>query len=126
MCQTTNRDLLRNGHAADLATQGHGIADIIDGMKELEKRVDEIPTRSEVQQMIDSGLGIHIKTCAEARPKPAQPEPVEFHLGKGGLEMKGRAAMLAGSVLGGAVVFFLVKAIPYIKEWVALWKGGTP
>ena len=133
MCDMNLCNELENGGGNSMQKQSLALSKIMQAqdaqgktMQAMAKRLEDIPDRTEVQQMVDSGLGIHIKTCADARPKPAQPEPVEFHLGKGGLEMKGRAAMLAGSILGGAVVFFLVKAIPYIKEWVALWKGGTP
>ena len=126
MCDQQILHDIENSKRGDLDTQGLAIGQCMRGINEIKDALENIPNRTEVQQMIGSGLGIHIKTCADARPKPAQPEPVEFHLGKGGLEMKGKAAMFAGSVLGGGVVLFLVKAIPYIREWVALWKGGTP
>lgn len=126
MCRTDNREALRNGHAADLATQGHALADVLDSLAGIETQLRAIPTRDEVRDMITTSLRVHIETCDHARDDHSKPEPTKFHLGKGGLEMEGRAAMLAGVALGGVTVLFLLKAIPYVKEWLVAWfsRGG--
>ena len=127
MCQTKNRDLLRNGHAADLATQGHGIADIIDGIGKIENRLADIPVRSEVREMIKEGLAIHIASCDAARDDSTKPEDKNrFRLAIGkllGFEAEGRTGVIITAVFWLIVGFIAYYVIPRVGEWLGLWQA---
>lgn len=123
MCQTTNRDLLRNGHAADSETQGHALADIIDGLGSIEKRLGEIPTRSEVREMIHDSLRIHVESCDAARDDgQADPNKLEFGLGKIlGLKAEGRVGSFLVVLLWVAGIVAVILSIPHVAEWLGFW-----
>lgn len=130
MCQTKNRDLLRNGHAADLATQGHGIADIIDGIGKIENRLTEIPTRFEVREMVQEGLAIHIASCDAARDdardekqeKQKEHNRLKVLGGKFGLEAEGKPGILVGLFVGLGVgvggLLLLLMAKAHVWAWI--------
>ena len=89
MCETKNRDALRNGHKGDLGTIGLATADIIDALIGVQAQLKDIPTRSEVREMIHDSLRIHVETCDAARDDGRkQPESNKFKLAlsKFGLE----------------------------------------
>lgn len=123
MCKTENREALRNGHAADLATQGHAIADILDALSGLETQLREIPTREEVRNMIDHSLHNHLETCAVARTAAPQ-KPAEknvFKLSKMGIEAEGRSGVIFGALCGIIVVLVLLKVAPFVGSWIQNW-----
>ena len=122
MCEMKNRDALRNGHAADLATQGHALADLLDAMKDVQTKLDHIPTRNEVREMIHSSLQIHVETCDAARDDGGG---AVLSLGKGGLSAKGRAGVKAALWVVGllaALIMALGWVAPRLAELVAAWK----
>lgn len=129
MCNMTNRDKLRNGDAGNPVVQGQATADIIDGIAKIEKRLGEIPVRSEVREMIQEGLSIHIQSCDAARDgKPAESNKFKLGAGKLGVEAEGRAGVIITAVIWVTVGVVLYAAIPRVVEWIAAWasRGGTP
>lgn len=128
MCDKTNAVALRNGHAGDPVTQGHAIADIVDAVSDIKDKLDEIPTRKEVLNIVQESLLIHTQTCAHARKtneKPAKPvktTPSKFKLGKGWLEAEGAGGIVLGIVLGALLTIMVVMARPYIAQWIELFR----
>jgi uncharacterized protein YdbL (DUF1318 family) len=123
MCQLKNCEALRNGHAADLATQGHAIADVLESVATIEAHVKELPTRKEVLDIVETSLSVHTSACAAGRKligrvKPGQPS--KFKLGKW-LEAEGSGAMMFGVILGAMLMVVIFKISPYITEWLRTW-----
>ena len=128
MCESKNKEALRNGHAGDPVTQGHALADLLDAvggiedkLRNVQKTLGEIPTRSEVRDMIHSSLQIHVETCDAARDgKPVQPDKFKFGIGKFfGIEAQGNRGVLFGALLGIGAAILVFKVAPYLKEWLA-------
>ena len=110
------RDQLRNGHAADKQVQGHALAAIIDSLEDLHKALADLPSRSEVREMINNSLDIHLDSCSARMPKAD--DPTSFKIGKIGLEVRGKAGVYAGVLFGGLVVGGLMWVAPYIATWL--------
>jgi len=122
MCETKNRDALRNGHGGDLTTIGLATADVIDALIGVQAQLKEIPTRNEVREMIHSSLQIHVETCDAARDDGGG---AVLSLGKGGLSAKGRAGVKAALWVVGllaALIMALGWVAPRLAELVAAWK----
>ncbi len=123
MCQLKNCEALRNGHAADLATQGHAIADLLESMANVESRVRELPTRKEVLDIVEESLSVHTQTCAAGRKwsgKQKPGAPSKFKLGKW-LEAEGSGALMFGTILGAMIMAVIFKISPYVTEWLGAW-----
>ena len=120
MCDMKNRDALRNGHAADQATQGHALADILDAVSDIQKLLGQIPTRHEVREMIGEAMKTHVRTCAAARDgKPSEPDKFKVGIGKFfGLEAQGSRGVLFGALIGGGAAWLLFEVAPHIEAWL--------
>lgn len=120
MCETKNRDALRNGHKGDLGTIGLATADIIDALIGVQAQLKDIPTRSEVREMIHDSLRIHVETCDAARDDGKTPEQNKFKVGlaKFGLEAEGRAGVVLGALIGLALAWLVFGVAPYILSWL--------
>ena len=121
MCETKNRDALRNGHKGDLGTIGLATADIIDALIGVQAQLKDIPTRSEVREMIHDSLRIHVETCDAARDDgKKQPESNKFKLAlaKFGLEAEGKAGVFLGTVIGLALAGLVWGVAPFILSWL--------
>lgn len=119
MCETKNRDALRNGNKGDLGTIGLATADVIDALIGVQAQLKEIPTRNEVRDMIHSSLQIHVESCDAARDgKPAEANKFKFGGGKFGIEAEGRMGVLFGAVLGAVAAVLLIKVAPYVGSWL--------
>lgn len=125
MCETKNRDALRNGHGGDLKTIGLATADAIDALIGIQAQLKEIPTRSEVREMIHDSLRIHVETCDAARDDGRAPEPNKFKLGlaKFGLEAEGKAGVMLGAVIGIALALLVRSVAPNIASWLVAYFG---
>lgn len=122
MCETKNRDALRNGHGGDLKTIGLATADVIDALIGVQAQLKEIPTRSEVREMIHDSLRIHVESCDAARDDGGG---AVLSLGKGGLSAQGRAGVKAALWIVGLIIGVILAlgfAGPRLAELVEAWK----
>jgi len=133
MCETRNRDALRNGHKGDLGTIGLATADIIDALIGVQSQLKDIPTRSEVREMVQASLNIHVESCEHAAKSlgaAAHAESNKFKVGlaKFGLEAEGRAGVLFGALIGIGLAWLVYSVAPHIIGWIAALypHGGTP
>ena len=102
---------LTNGSKGDLRRMSEGIAVMLDSQKHMQDKVDRLPTRPEVREMIIS----HAQTCALARGDSAS----SFSFGKSGFRASGRAV----TWVAVAAVVLLGLSAPYIASWISAWKG---
>lgn len=125
MCETKNRDALRNGHGGDLKTIGLATADAIDALIGIQAQLKEIPTRSEVREMIHDSLRIHVETCDAARDDGRAPETNKFKLGlaKFGLEAEGKSGVMLGALIGLALAWLVWGVAPFILDWLKAFFG---
>jgi len=120
MCEMKNREALRNGHAADPTTQGHALADILDAVSDIQRALGQIPTRSEVREMIHDSLRIHVESCDAARDDGStHHNKFKVALAKFGLEAEGLGGVFFGTVLGLGLAWLIKNVAPYIGSWLA-------
>lgn len=121
MCKMDNCKALRNGHAADLATQGHALADALDSLAAIESQLKELPTRNEVLKIVEESLSIHTMTCSHARGARQKHGSSKLKLGKGWFEAEGPGGMALGAFLGGGLVALVYLVAPHLKQWLEVW-----
>lgn len=131
MCDENVMEALGNGQADNLKMQGLGIKNCMEMLDSIKRQLQEIPTRSEVREMIHDSLRIHVETCDAARddtpaPPPTPPESNKFSLGKGGITAEGRAGVILGATVGIVACWLIFKVAPYIGAWMGVLgsKGG--
>ena len=106
---------LRNGHAADLQTQGHALAEIIDKMNMLHEKIAMLPNRSEVREMMNNAIANHVLSCSAGRQNN---DNSLFELGKTGLKAVGKNGILVTAVVSVCLVYIITKISPYIMDWI--------
>lgn len=136
MCDATIIHDLQNGKGEDMRTQSRAIAQLMEAsndtktaLKEVRDKLVQIPTRTEVREIVQENLSIHIQSCDAARDgKPAESNKFKLGAGKLGVEAEGRAGVFITAVFWLTVGAVLFVAIPRIAEWIGAWaaKGGTP
>lgn len=122
MCDQKVMKALGNGQADDLKMQGLGIKNCMEMLDGIRKQLQEIPTRSEVREMIHESLNIHAETCRSARDDGGG---AVLSLGKGGLSAQGRAGVKAALWIVGLIIGVILAlgfAGPRLAELVAAWK----
>ena len=126
---------MRNGHKGDLGTIGLATADIIDALIGVQSQLKDIPTRSEVREMVQGSLNIHVESCEHARKSvdaaanpPPESNKFKVGLAKFGLEAEGRAGVLFGALIGIGLAWLVYSVAPHIIGWIAALDppGGTP
>ncbi len=120
MCDKDIKKALEKSHASDLETQGKGIAECMGALDKVLARLEQIPTRHEVREMIGEAMKIHINSCDKARDdgRAAEPNKFKVALAKFGLEAEGSWGVVLGAGLGLALAWLIYKVAPYIGTWL--------
>lgn len=114
--------MLRNGGGEDMRVQSLALARLLEKMAWVEKRLMEVPTRTEMREEVGAAIGIHCKSCDAARDDGSG---AVLSLGKGGLSAKGRAGVKAALWIVGLIIGVILAlgfAGPRLAELVAAWK----
>lgn len=131
MCETKNAKQLRTRKKGDIATIGLAVGDSIDALVAIQKQLAaiqtqlrEMPTRSEVREMINNSLQIHVESCDAARDDGKKTESNKFEFGLGkilGLKAEGRIGTFFGVLLWIVAGIIAGLSIPHVKAWLSAW-----
>ena len=97
---------LQNGGRGDLELLSLGMSDLLVSQKKMQDHIFELPKRTEVREMISTGVSMHATTCALARGDGVDSSGLD--LKKIGVTAKGRAGLQTLVWVAGAIVIILL------------------
>lgn len=133
MCDISLIKEVENGDERDLKTLRLAFGQLMrtvnairDRMQEVSDHMQKLPTLAQVNEVVETGLSIHIKTCDAARDDKEEKEKEHDKLkllgGKFGLEAEGKPGRVVGLFvgLGLLVVSLLVVLVAkgHILDWL--------